>query len=109
MQLIPIISELMLFNFLFYRIISFNNGVPPLTYKRFQAILSKMDPPKQPEDTITGDNIKHTKTPISDEHDDKFGVPSLEELGKYNTHICTCLYNVQFLLMSNEMNHAVNH
>ncbi|CAG2210639.1 CRY [Mytilus edulis] len=63
------------------KIISYNNGVPPLTYKRFQAILSKMDPPKQPEDTITRQFIGHTKTPISEDHDDKFGVPSLEELG----------------------------
>lgn len=63
------------------KIIGYNNGVPPLTYKRFQAILSKMDSPKQPEDTITSEDIGSTKTPISDEHDDKFGVPSLEELG----------------------------
>ena len=41
-----------------------------------------MDPPKQPEDTITSSDIGHTKTPISEDHDDKFGVPSLEELGK---------------------------
>ena len=67
----------------FSRIIGYNNGVPPLTYKRFQAILSKMDSPKQPEDTITSEDIGSTKTPISDEHDDKFGVPSLEELGRY--------------------------
>jgi cobalamin biosynthesis protein CbiG len=42
-----------------------------------------MDSPKQPEDTITSEDIGSTKTPISDEHDDKFGVPSLEELGRY--------------------------
>jgi hypothetical protein len=44
-----------------------SHGVPPLTYKRFQAILSKMDSPKQPEDTITSEDIGSTKTPISDE------------------------------------------
>ncbi|KAI8506950.1 Cryptochrome-2 [Branchiostoma belcheri] len=62
-------------------IIDVNGGQPPLTYKRFQAILSKMDPPDQPVDTITASTVDKLTTPIQDDHDEKYGVPSLEELG----------------------------
>ncbi|XP_035662699.1 cryptochrome-1-like isoform X4 [Branchiostoma floridae] len=62
-------------------IIDVNGGQPPLTYKRFQAILSKMDPPDQPVDSITASTVDNLTTPIRDDHDEKFGVPSLEELG----------------------------
>lgn len=35
-----------------------------------------------PAEVITADVIGACTTPISDDHDDKFGVPSLEELGR---------------------------
>lgn len=57
--------------------------MPPLTYKRFQSILSKMDPPKQPIENITAQSIGKCKTPLSEDHDEKYGVPTLEELGKF--------------------------
>lgn len=41
-----------------------------------------MDAVELPAETITSEVIKKCATPISDDHDDKFGVPSLEELGK---------------------------
>ncbi|XP_066265517.1 cryptochrome-1-like isoform X2 [Branchiostoma lanceolatum] len=62
-------------------IIDVNGGQPPLTYKRFQAILSKMDPPDQPVDAITASTVDNLTTPIREDHDEKYGVPSLEELG----------------------------
>lgn len=40
-----------------------------------------MKPPPPPELTITEDLIGNGKTPLSDDHDEKYGVPSLEELG----------------------------
>ncbi|CAO1411081.1 unnamed protein product [Diamesa serratosioi] len=63
------------------KIIEKNNGKAPLTYHQFQAIIASMDPPPMPEQAITEDIIGHCRTPIFDDHDDKYGVPSLEELG----------------------------
>ncbi|CAO2581235.1 Cry1 [Lemmus lemmus] len=54
------------------KIIELNGGQPPLTYKRFQTLISKMEPL---------DVVGKCVTPLSDDHDEKYGVPSLEELG----------------------------
>lgn len=40
-----------------------------------------MDAPPQPEPIISLENIGSAKTPINEDHDDQYGVPSLEELG----------------------------
>lgn len=42
-----------------------------------------MDAVELPAETITSEVIRTCATPISEDHDDKFGVPSLEELGKF--------------------------
>ncbi|XP_076467399.1 cryptochrome-1-like [Babylonia areolata] len=62
-------------------IVEANNNQPPLTYRRFQSILTSLPPPPSPLDPVTPHTVCHTRTPVSDNHDDKFGVPSLEELG----------------------------
>ena len=62
---------------------SMNGGSPPLTFKRFQSVLSKMEPPCEPEETVTSSFLEKKKTPITEDHDDKYGVPTLEELGQY--------------------------
>lgn len=63
------------------RIIEKNNGKAPLTYHQFQAIISSMDPPPQAEATITQEVIGTARTPVQDDHDDRYGVPTLDELG----------------------------
>ncbi|XP_052866776.1 cryptochrome-1-like [Anopheles cruzii] len=63
------------------RIIEKNGGKAPLTYHQFQAIIASMDAPPQPETMITLDAIGSAGTPLYDDHDDKYGVPTLEELG----------------------------
>uniref|UniRef100_A0A182T2J5 Photolyase/cryptochrome alpha/beta domain-containing protein n=1 Tax=Anopheles maculatus TaxID=74869 RepID=A0A182T2J5_9DIPT len=63
------------------RIIEKNGGRAPLTYHQFQAIIASMDAPPQPEASITLDVIGKATTPQYDDHDDKYGVPTLEELG----------------------------
>uniref|UniRef100_A0A182M8S0 Photolyase/cryptochrome alpha/beta domain-containing protein n=1 Tax=Anopheles culicifacies TaxID=139723 RepID=A0A182M8S0_9DIPT len=63
------------------RIIEKNGGRAPLTYHQFQAIIASMDAPPQPEASITLDVIGKSNTPQYDDHDDKYGVPTLEELG----------------------------
>lgn len=35
-----------------------------------------------PVETITAEVMSKCATPVSDDHDEKYGVPSLEELGK---------------------------
>ncbi|XP_069354390.1 cryptochrome-1-like isoform X2 [Maniola hyperantus] len=62
-------------------IIERNGGKAPLTYHQFQALIASMPPPPPAEVTITVQTLNGAVTPISDDHDDRFGVPSLEELG----------------------------
>lgn len=64
-----------------FRIIEKNNGIAPLTYHQFQAIIASMDPPPIPKQAITEEIIGNCLTPVFDDHDDKYGVPTLEELG----------------------------
>lgn len=64
------------------RIIELNGGQSPLTYKRFQTLISRMEPVEGPAESITAEVMGKCSTPLSDDHDDKYGVPSLEELGE---------------------------
>lgn len=40
-----------------------------------------MEPLEMPVETITAEVMSKCTTPVSDDHDEKYGVPSLEELG----------------------------
>lgn len=64
------------------RIIELNGGQPPLTYKRFQTLISRLDPPEMPVETLSDTLMGCCVTPVSEDHGEKYGVPSLEELGK---------------------------
>lgn len=59
-----------------------NDGKPPLTYHQFQNTVAGMDSPNPPVSTITSSCIGDAYTPIKTDHDDVYGVPTLEELGK---------------------------
>jgi len=63
------------------KIIEKNNGSAPLTYKQFQRIIDGMDPPAKPVPTLTAQMLGSAVSPFEDDHDEKFGVPTLEELG----------------------------
>ncbi|KAJ8360674.1 hypothetical protein SKAU_G00171990 [Synaphobranchus kaupii] len=63
------------------RIIELNGGQPPLTYKRFQTLISRMDPPELPVEPLSDTFMGRCTTPVADDHSEKYGVPSLEELG----------------------------
>lgn len=65
-----------------HRIIELNGGQPPLTYKRFQTLISRLDPPALPVEAPSHNVMGRCVTPISEDHGDKYGVPSLEELGE---------------------------
>lgn len=76
---------------LFQRIIELNGGQPPLTYKRFQALINRMDAVELPAERITLETMQSCVTPVSENHDDKFGVPSLEELGE---QLVSCVWRM---------------
>ncbi|KAM4630807.1 cryptochrome-2-like isoform 2-T2 [Polymixia lowei] len=61
------------------RIIEMNNNTPPLTFKRFKSIVQRMGLPKRPVASVSHQQI--CPTHISAQHDQRYGVPSLEELG----------------------------
>ncbi|XP_076857223.1 cryptochrome circadian regulator 3b [Brachyhypopomus gauderio] len=63
------------------RILQLNRGQPPLTYKLFQTLVSKLEPPQAPLDPLSLELMGTCRTPISDNHQKKYGVPALEELG----------------------------
>lgn len=47
-----------------------------------------MDLPPLPLSTITLDDLENKYTPLTDDHDEKYGVPTLEELGEsYDLYI----------------------
>ncbi|XP_075875500.1 cryptochrome-1b [Nelusetta ayraudi] len=62
-------------------IIELNGGRPPLTYRRFKHLITRMRDVEPPAETITLEAIKQCATPTTVDHDVKFGVPTLEELG----------------------------
>lgn len=68
---------------MYFRILDKNGGRPPLTYNKFQKILAEMDLPPRPLETVTASDFGNCRTPLSVDHDEKYGVPTLEELGKY--------------------------
>ena len=63
------------------RIIARNGGTPPLTYKKFLSIVHVFGPPKRSVPAVDMDIFGRCITPISEDHDDMYGVPTLEELG----------------------------
>ncbi|KAG5830846.1 hypothetical protein ANANG_G00314890 [Anguilla anguilla] len=74
------------------KIIELNGGQSPLTYKRFQTVISRMAAVETPAEAITAKVIGRCSTPIADDHDDKFGVPSLEELGFDTEGLATAVW-----------------
>ncbi|XP_077372469.1 cryptochrome-2 [Festucalex cinctus] len=63
------------------RIIEMNNNSPPLTFKRFQTIVSRLELPRRPLPPINQKQMDKCHTKITDNHDQLYSIPSLEELG----------------------------
>ncbi|XP_077596499.1 cryptochrome-2 [Stigmatopora nigra] len=63
------------------RIIEMNNNSPPLTFKRFQTIVSRLELPRRPLPPINQKQMDKCHTEISDNHEQLYSIPSLEELG----------------------------
>ncbi|MEQ2277371.1 Cryptochrome-2 [Xenotaenia resolanae] len=63
------------------RIIEMNNNNAPLTFKRFQTIVSRLELPRRPLAPISQQQMNRCLGKISDNHDQLYSIPSLEELG----------------------------
>ncbi|KAK8789228.1 hypothetical protein V5799_020989 [Amblyomma americanum] len=63
------------------RILERHGGKAPLTYRQFQGVLVAMEPPPQP--VLAPESLP--RAPIDDDHDERFAVPTLAELGE-----CCC-------------------
>lgn len=64
-----------------FSIIEKNDGMAPLTYHQFQLIVAELDLPRKAEPPVNLDNLESAVSPIDYDHDEKYGVPSLCELG----------------------------
>ena len=64
-----------------HRIIEQNSGEPPLTYRKFQSVLKALGQPERPRPCLTAEHFKHCVTPLLNNEDKIFQIPSLEELG----------------------------
>ncbi|KAG8012485.1 Cryptochrome-1, partial [Nibea albiflora] len=65
------------------RVIEMNNNSPPLTFKRFQTIVSRLELPRRPLPPVTQQQMDKCRTKIADNHDQLYSIPSLEELGMH--------------------------
>ena len=84
--------------------------MPPLTFKRFQSVLSRMPMPAKPEERISLEAIGECCTPLALNHDEKYGVPTLEELGRFerrgvelNFNGCFACCNLEYIYFSTEI------
>ncbi|XP_046667864.1 cryptochrome-1-like [Homalodisca vitripennis] len=62
-------------------IIAKNYNQPPLTYHRFQEVVELLGRPPSAVGDIDPSFIGSAYTPLCDNHNERYGVPSLEELG----------------------------
>merc|ERR1719232_2385690 len=63
------------------KVIEANDGKAPSTYRQFINIISSMKPPAIPVPNVCSKVKNCGITPISEDHDDLWGVPTLAELG----------------------------
>ena len=68
------------------RIIGLSGGRSPLTYAHFIKSISGMKPPPVPVPALSSRILGSAYSPVNDDHDEKYGVPSLAELGENQYH-----------------------
>lgn len=52
-----------------------------MTYHQFQKVVAAMDSPPEPEEPVVLKTLGESITPMAADHNTKYGVPTLEELG----------------------------
>ncbi|KAG9351737.1 hypothetical protein JZ751_022988 [Albula glossodonta] len=74
------------------RVIEKNNGKPPLTFNRLQTVLQAMGPPEKPVPSPSLEDMKSVQTTGWKKHEEEYGVPTFEELGKDPQSVGSELY-----------------
>jgi cryptochrome len=69
------------------RVMTANEGKAPATYRQFIKLVSSMKPPPTPVPHVSAKIKNCGITPISDDHDDLWSVPTLSELGFDTDHV----------------------
>ena len=64
----------------FSRLIEFNHGNVPVTFKQFESVVNRLDSPDDCVPCVDEDLFASCVTPIDKNHDDLYGVPSYEAL-----------------------------
>ena len=64
-----------------------NEGKAPATYRQFIKLVSSMKPPPTPVPHVSAKIKNCGITPISEDHDDLWSVPTLAELGFDTNHV----------------------
>ena len=64
-----------------------NEGKAPATYRQFIKLVSSMKPPPTPVPHVSAKIKNCGITPISEDHDDLWSVPTLSELGFDTDHV----------------------
>ncbi|KAG7272381.1 hypothetical protein CRUP_000372, partial [Coryphaenoides rupestris] len=73
-------------------IIAMNHNKPPLTFKRFKAIVQQLGLPKSPLATVSRQQMETCSPPLSAAHDQQYGVLSLDELGFKTDGLTTAVW-----------------
>lgn len=68
-------------SFLNSSIIDRNGGTAPLTYHQFQDVVASLADPDAAEPAVSAALLATSQTPTSEDHDEKYGVPTMQELG----------------------------
>lgn len=63
------------------KIVKANGGSAPTQFKAFETVIRKLGPPPKPVPSVTRNSFQSCITPVSGNHDDMYGLPSLQELG----------------------------
>ncbi len=67
------------------RVLKANGGLPPHTYRLFGQVVSTLGRPPRP---VRAPDFSGVNTPIPDDFEDKFAIPSVKELGVSLDHFC---------------------
>lgn len=59
-----------------------NDNRAPLTYNQFQCLIETMGPPPHADISLPNELFDSVMTPISADHDERYGVPTLNQLGR---------------------------
>ncbi|KAA0711739.1 Cryptochrome-1 [Triplophysa tibetana] len=74
------------------RITALNGGQPPLTFKHFQTLGSSLEPPEPPAEPLNRELMRNCVTPVSQNHQQKYSVPLLDELGFDTTDLTPAVW-----------------